>query len=93
MGEMPSYGALLAAYYKVQDPTLTQRDIAERANLGNQAQVSRFLAEAREKEVLREVFQFPADMLTSWGIEMEVLILGWYILTETGSVLLPPLVY
>lgn len=32
--------------------------------------------------------QFPADMLTSWGIEMEVLILGWYILTETGSVLL-----
>jgi MFS family permease len=33
-------------------------------------------------------FQFPADMLTSWGIEMEVVILGWYILTETGSVLL-----
>jgi MFS family permease len=32
--------------------------------------------------------QFPADMLTSWGIEMEVLILGWFILTETGSVLL-----
>ena len=32
--------------------------------------------------------QFPADLLTSWGIEMEVLILGWYILTETGSVLL-----
>ena len=31
--------------------------------------------------------QFPADMLTSWGIEMEVLILGWYIVTETGSVL------
>jgi MFS family permease len=33
-------------------------------------------------------FQFPADLLTSWGGEMEVLILGWYILTETGSVLL-----
>jgi predicted MFS family arabinose efflux permease len=33
-------------------------------------------------------YQFPADMLTSWGIEMEVLVLGWYILTETGSVLL-----
>ena len=31
-------------------------------------------------------FQWPADMLTSWGIEMEVLILGWYILVETGSV-------
>lgn len=33
-------------------------------------------------------FQFPADLLTSWGTEMETLILGWYILTETGSVLL-----
>ena len=33
-------------------------------------------------------FQFPADLLTSWASEMEVLILGWYILTETGSVLL-----
>ena len=33
-------------------------------------------------------FQFPADLLTSWSSEMEVLILGWYILTETGSVLL-----
>lgn len=33
-------------------------------------------------------FQWPADLLTSWGIEMEILILGWYILTETGSVLL-----
>lgn len=33
-------------------------------------------------------FQWPADLLTSWAIEMEVLILGWYILTETGSVLL-----
>ena len=32
--------------------------------------------------------QFGADMATSWGIEMEILILGWYILTETGSVLL-----
>ena len=33
-------------------------------------------------------FQFPADLLTSWASEMEILILGWYILTETGSVLL-----
>ena len=33
-------------------------------------------------------FQFPADLLTSWGIEMENLVLGWYILAETGSVLL-----
>ena len=30
--------------------------------------------------------QFPADLATSWGIEMEVLILGWYIMSETGSV-------
>ncbi len=33
-------------------------------------------------------FQFPADLLTSWGSEMEGIILGWYILTATGSVLL-----
>ena len=33
-------------------------------------------------------FQWPADLLTSWGIEMENLILGWYVLVETGSVLL-----
>jgi predicted MFS family arabinose efflux permease len=31
-------------------------------------------------------FQWPADTLTSWAFEMEVLILGWYILVETGSV-------
>jgi hypothetical protein len=31
-------------------------------------------------------FQWPADLLTSWAFEMETLILGWYILTETGSV-------
>ncbi|HVZ09829.1 MFS transporter [Rhodopila sp.] len=33
-------------------------------------------------------FQWPADLMTSWASEMEILILGWYILTETGSVLL-----
>ncbi|MBR1121795.1 MFS transporter [Bradyrhizobium lablabi] len=33
-------------------------------------------------------FQWPADLLTSWAFEMELLILGWYILVETGSVLL-----
>src|SRR5256714_10267294 len=32
-------------------------------------------------------FQWPADLLTSWGIEMENLVLGWYILVTTGSVL------
>src|ERR1700704_4378596 len=33
-------------------------------------------------------FQWPADLLTSWAFEMEMLILGWYVLVETGSVLL-----
>ncbi|HET7160394.1 MAG TPA: MFS transporter, partial [Burkholderiales bacterium] len=33
-------------------------------------------------------FQWPADLTTSWAFEMETLILGWYILTETGSVFL-----
>ena len=32
-------------------------------------------------------YQWPADALTSWAFEMETLILGWYVLTETGSVL------
>jgi MFS family permease len=33
-------------------------------------------------------FQWPADLATSWGFEMETLILGWYVLVETRSVLL-----
>src|ERR1700760_3176529 len=33
-------------------------------------------------------FQWPADLLTSWAFEMETLILGWYVLVETSSVLL-----
>jgi predicted MFS family arabinose efflux permease len=33
-------------------------------------------------------FQWPADLATSWAFEMETLILGWYVLTESGSVLL-----
>jgi MFS family permease len=33
-------------------------------------------------------FQWPADLLTSWAFEMEMLILGWYVLVETKSVLL-----
>jgi MFS family permease len=31
-------------------------------------------------------FQWPADLATSWAFEMEVIILGWYILVETQSV-------
>jgi MFS family permease len=33
-------------------------------------------------------FQWPADLFASWAFEMEAIILGWYILVETGSVLL-----
>jgi MFS family permease len=33
-------------------------------------------------------YQWPADMATSWAFEMETLILGWYVLIETQSVLL-----
>src|ERR671928_120558 len=33
-------------------------------------------------------FQWPADLATSWAFEMETLILGWYVLVETQSVLL-----
>jgi hypothetical protein len=31
-------------------------------------------------------FQWPADLATSWAFEMEALILGWYVLSTTGSV-------
>lgn len=33
-------------------------------------------------------FQWPADLCTAWALEMETLILGWYVLVETGSVLM-----
>jgi hypothetical protein len=33
-------------------------------------------------------FQWPADLLTSWASEMETLILAWYVMVNTGSVLL-----
>lgn len=33
-------------------------------------------------------FQWPADLMVCWGFEMELLILNWYVLVETGSVLL-----
>lgn len=32
-------------------------------------------------------FQWPADLAASWAFDMETLILGWYILVETQSVL------
>ncbi len=33
-------------------------------------------------------FQWPADLATSWAFEMETLILSWYVLVETQSVLM-----
>jgi DNA-binding transcriptional regulator LsrR (DeoR family) len=62
----PSVDVLKAAYYKAYAPTLTQQEIAVRARLGTQAQVSRLLNEARERKILREVFQFPE------GVEEDV---------------------
>ena len=32
-------------------------------------------------------FQWPADLMTSWAFEMEILMLGWYVIVETQSVL------
>jgi Na+/melibiose symporter-like transporter len=32
-------------------------------------------------------FQWSADLLTSWAFEMETIILGWYVMVHTGSVL------
>ena len=33
-------------------------------------------------------FQWPADLATSWAFEMETIILGWYVLVQTGSVVM-----
>jgi MFS family permease len=33
-------------------------------------------------------FQWSADLLTSWAFEMETVMLGWYVISQTGSVLL-----
>jgi predicted MFS family arabinose efflux permease len=31
-------------------------------------------------------YQWPADLCTAWALDMEMLILGWYVLVESGSV-------
>jgi MFS family permease len=33
-------------------------------------------------------YQWPADLLTSWAFEMETIILGWYVLVTTESVVM-----
>ena len=35
-------------------------------------------------------FQWPADLLTSWAFEMEMIILGWYVLNYGDSALNSP---
>src|SRR5687767_13194288 len=32
-------------------------------------------------------FQWPADLLMSWAVALESIILGWYVMVQTGSVL------
>jgi predicted MFS family arabinose efflux permease len=43
---------------------------------------------ARPFRIRNYRFQWPADLFTSWAFEMETLVLGWFVLVETGSVLL-----
>jgi len=33
-------------------------------------------------------FQWPADLATSWAFEMESIVLGWFILVDSGSVMM-----
>jgi DNA-binding transcriptional regulator LsrR (DeoR family) len=56
-----SLDLLKVAYYRAHDPALTQDQIASRVGL-TQVQVSRLLKEARDQQVLREVFRFPPDL-------------------------------
>lgn len=37
-------------------------------------------------------FQFGADLLTAWAIEMEVLLLSWYVLVQTDSAIMVALI-
>ncbi|WP_426959734.1 MFS transporter [Muricoccus radiodurans] len=47
------------------------------------------LVSARSPFAIRSYrFQWSADLMTSWAFEMETIILGWYIVVQTGSVLL-----
>lgn len=68
------------------------RDSNEPAGVSGRAVAQ--VTEARRSSMLAPFgirsyrFQWPADLATSWAFEMETLILGWFILVETGSVLL-----
>lgn len=56
----PRHEVLKAAWLKANS-AMTQRELGEKGRLGTQAQVSKLLSEARERGILREVFQFPPD--------------------------------
>jgi MFS family permease len=58
----------------------TARDVVRPSGLPRLAMLAPFAARSFR-------FQWPADLLTSWAFEMETIILGWYVLVETGSVL------
>jgi DNA-binding transcriptional regulator LsrR (DeoR family) len=60
-----------AAYWKVHEPELTQEQIADKAGLGNQAQVSRHLKDARDRKILVEVFRFPEDLSDEERLEVQ----------------------
>ena len=51
----------------------------------SQTPASGFLAAFRARSYR---FQWPSDLLSSWAFEMETLILSWFVLVETDSVLL-----
>ncbi|MFC7738856.1 MFS transporter [Roseomonas sp. GCM10028921] len=51
--------------------------------------IGRHWISARSPFAIRSYrFQWSADLMTSWAFEMETLILGWYIVVQTKSVLL-----
>jgi MFS family permease len=58
----------------------TARDVVRPSGLPRLAMLAPFATRSFR-------FQWPADLLTSWAFEMETIILGWYVLVETGSVL------
>jgi DNA-binding transcriptional regulator LsrR (DeoR family) len=71
MASKPGLDALKAAYYRVHAPGLTQGQIADKAGLGDQATVSRLLKDARNANVLMEVFVFPPDLPQEDRLEIE----------------------
>jgi hypothetical protein len=56
---------------------------------GNEQDCERLLARTGAGAVPDRSFRFqwPADLLASWAFEMEGVILSWFVLVSTGSVL------